>query len=47
MFDILACFRDWEDRRRNTIVSASKIANAAFSDNEWRFVGQWEWELSL
>ncbi|MCJ8024670.1 hypothetical protein KYK30_05455 [Shinella yambaruensis] len=45
VFDMLACFRDWEDRLRNIAVSARKIANAAFVDNEWRFVGQAETEI--
>jgi hypothetical protein len=44
---MLACFRDWEDRLRNIVVSAGKIANAAFVDNEWRFIGQAETEFSL
>jgi hypothetical protein len=28
-------------------VSVSKIANAAFVNNEWRFIGQRERELSV
>jgi hypothetical protein len=42
---MLACFRDWEDRLRNIVVSALKIANAAFMDNEWRFIEQAETEI--
>ncbi|MCO5151178.1 MULTISPECIES: hypothetical protein [unclassified Shinella] len=45
IFDMLACFRDWEDRLRNIVVSALKIANAAFMDNEWRFIEQAETEI--
>jgi hypothetical protein len=47
IFDMLACFRDWEDRLRNIVVSAGKVANAAFTGNEWRFIGQANRELSL
>ncbi|WP_439625282.1 hypothetical protein [Shinella sp.] len=47
ILDMLACFRDGEDRLRNNVVSTPKIANAAFVDNEWRFIGQAERELSL
>jgi len=45
---MIACFRDWEDRRsKPTRFLGSKIANAAFVNNEWRFIGQRERELSL
>jgi hypothetical protein len=42
---MLACFRDWEDRLRNIVVSARKIANAAFAGNEWRFMERMETEI--